>query len=162
MIPLHKIVNQKNDIFIPAIAGTTAMTVFSYLVSRSKKRNFREPEVLGQLIKSLPMKDSKDYSHVVGWSTHYGIGILFMVFYNEFWKRNIIKPSVTSGAMLGAASGLVGIIGWRSIFEIHPHPPAKNLKRFFGHLLLAHVVFGVFCSLVYKVVKADRYSRSGL
>ena len=146
---------QTRKILISALVGTTAMTIFSYLVSASKKKNFREPEVVGQLIERLPISPSKESSKIAGWVMHYTIGISFVAFYNELWKRKTIKPSFTSGALLGAASGLAGITGWKGVFEVHPNPPAKNLKLFFGHLMLAHVVFGVFSALTYKLAAAN-------
>ena len=142
-------------ILISAIVGTSAMTIFSYLVSASENKNFREPEVLGQLIKRLPKDISSDGAQIAGWSLHYTVGFLFVAFYNELWKRKKIKPSLTSGALLGAASGLAGITGWKGVFELHPNPPAKKLKQFFGHLMLAHVVFGVFTALTYKLTVAE-------
>jgi len=145
-----------NNILIPGIVGTSAMTVFSYMVSESKKRNFREPEVLGQLIARLPARVTKEKALLAGWGLHYAIGVIFMTFFNGFWKHNGGKPSLLSGAKLGAASGLIGTISWKGMFEIHANPPAKNLKRFFGHLILAHVVFGVFCSLAYKWTLANK------
>lgn len=36
---------QTGKILISAIVGTSAMTIFSYLVSASENKNFREPEV---------------------------------------------------------------------------------------------------------------------
>ncbi|NDP26785.1 MAG: hypothetical protein GZ087_05070 [Flavobacterium sp.] len=140
-------------ILIAAIVGTSAMTLFSYLVSSSENKNFREPEVLGQLIKRLPKSRSKKSSQIAGWLLHYTIGISFVTFYHQLWKRKKINPSLASGAGLGAASGLVGVTGWKGMFEFHPKPPAKNLKPFFGHLILAHVVFGVFSALSYKVAQ---------
>lgn len=141
-------------ILVSAIVGTSAMTIFSYLVSASEHKNFREPEVLGQLIKRLPLC-SKNSAKIAGWCLHYAVGISFVTIYNEIWKRKKIKPSLTSGALLGAASGVAGITGWKGVFEVHPNPPAKNLRQFFGHLMLAHIVFGVFCALSYKLtVKA--------
>lgn len=143
---------------ISAIVGTSAMTIFSYLVSASENKNFREPEVVGQLVERLPKSPSKESSKIAGWVIHYTIGLSFVAFYNELWKRKIIKPSVTSGALLGAASGLVGITGWKGIFEVHPNPPAKNLKPYFSHLMLAHVVFGVFSALSYKLTSGNKTS----
>ena len=87
---------------------------------------------------------------MAGWGAHYATGMAFEVVFNEIWKRKLIKPTLTSGALLGAASGLVGLVLWKGTFEAHPNPPAKNLKPFFGHLMLAHVVFGVFSALTYK------------
>ena len=143
-------------ILISAIAGTTAMTIFSYLVSEYENKNFREPEVLGQLVERLPVNYSKKSALMAGWSLHYTIGISFVVFYHKLWKQKKIKPSITSGAMLGAASGLAGITAWKGMFEVHPCPQAKNLKSFFGHLMLAHVVFGVFSALTYKLIMPDK------
>jgi hypothetical protein len=147
---------QAAKILTSAIVGTSAMTLFSYLISESKSKNFREPEVLGQLIKRLPESCSKESAQISGWCTHYAVGILFVVFYNELWKQKKINPSLTSGALLGAASGFAGIIAWKSTFEVHPNPPAKNLKKYFGHLIIAHIVFGIFSSINYKLIPTDK------
>lgn len=146
-------------IILPALSGTSAMTLFSYLVSDYKNRNFREPDVLAQLVKRLRINISGNNAQVSGWVMHYAIGVLFIVFYNELWKNKIIKPSLASGSILGTASGLVGVVAWKGMFELHPNPQRKNLKRFFGHLMLAHVVFGVFCALTYKLT-ADKNPRA--
>ena len=141
---------QTGKILISALVATSAMTVFSYLVSESKNKNFREPELLGVLIKRLPISVSKESAQLSGWSMHYTIGILFVVFYSELWERTKAKPSLATGTLLGAGSGVIGVTGWNLMFEGHPNPPAKNLKPFFGHLMLAHVVFGIFSAITYK------------
>ena len=141
-----------------AIAGTSAMTLFSYLVSKSENKNFREPEVMAQLIERFPKSCSKKLALIAAWNIHYAIGLSFVVLYNEIWKKEKIKPSFTSGVVLGAASGLVGIVGWKSAFEAHPNPPAKNLKPFLGHLLAAHMVFGIVSALTYKLIPAGKNS----
>lgn len=144
---------QTDKILISAIVGTSAMTLFSYLVSEAKNQNFREPKILGELIERLSKSDSKEYPQMAGWGMHYAIGILFVACYSELWERTKVKPTVASGAVLGAANGVVGVTGWKFMFEAHPNPPANNLKPFFGHLLPAHVVFGVFCAITYKLTK---------
>ncbi|HSN48714.1 MAG TPA: hypothetical protein VLR29_08135, partial [Flavobacterium sp.] len=141
---------QTDKILVTAIVGTSAMTLFSYLASESKNRNFREPEILGQLINRLPTRCSKESSQIAGWCTHYAVGLAFVVIYDKLWKKKKLEPSVTSGLLLGAASGLVGIGGWKVMFEVHPNPPVIKQKRFFGHLMLAHIVFGVFSAVTYK------------
>src|SRR5690606_37982455 len=138
------------------IVGTSAMTLFSYLGSERKNRNFKEPELLGQLIERLPIKSSNQSAHIAGWGIHYAIGISFMVCYSKIWALRSIKPTLSSGALLGAVNGLVGVTGWKLMFEAHPNPPAKELKPFFGHLILAHVVFGVFNVIGYKSALVDK------
>lgn len=145
-------------ILISAIVATSAMTLFSYAVSNSKKKNFREPQLLGQLVERLPNKFLKQSSQITGWGLHYAIGLLFVAIYDKLWKQENLKPSLTSGALLGTASGLIGVIGWKGMFKAHPNPPAKNLKPYFGHLMFAHVVFGVFGVLSYKLKSAKKYS----
>ncbi len=140
---------QPRKIFVPAIAATSAMTIFSYLISKSKDDNFREPEILKELIQRFPKGLSKTSAEIIGWSTHYAIGVLFVIFFNELWKETKVKPSFTSGAILGAFSGLAGIAGWQIIFDTHPNPPAKNLKKYFRHLFIAHIVFGIFSAVTY-------------
>jgi hypothetical protein len=139
-----------------AIVGTSAMTLFSYLISKKENKNYREPEILGQLVKRLPTDTSKKSADIAGWFAHYTVGTLFVTLYNELWKRKKIEPTFTSGALLGAASGIVGIVGWKLFFESHPNPPAKNLKSYFGHLFLAHIVFGIFSSATYKLADANK------
>lgn len=146
-------------ILASAIIGTSAMTLFSYLISRSENRNYREPEILSQLVKRLPIDASKESADIAGWLAHYTVGTLFVAIYNELWKRKKIEPGLTSGALLGAVSGLVGISGWKIVFNIHPDPPIKNLKTYFGHLILAHIVFGIFSSVTYKLAETDKNTK---
>jgi hypothetical protein len=142
---------QKGNILIPSIVGTSAMTLFSYMISEAENENFREPDVLARLVERLHITDSKNSAQVAGWGGHYAIGLLFMAIYYQLWKHKKIKPTLISGALLGLVSGVVGIISWKIMFNMHPNPPAKNLKNYFRHLLFAHVVFGVFCSIAYKL-----------
>jgi len=143
---------EKGKIFTSALVGTSAMTLFSYLISKSEKINFREPEILSQLIERLPKGHSKTTANITGWGTHYAIGILFVAFYSELWEQTKVKPSIRTGAILGAVSGLAGVAGWQTMFDCHPHPPAKNLKQYFNHLMIAHIVFGIFSAVTYKAL----------
>ena len=143
-----------STILIPAMVGTSAMTLFSYLVSESKHENFREPDVLRQLIQRLPTTGSNDSAQLTGWGGHYAAGLLFVFVYHQLWKQNKIKPSIASGTLLGAVSGLAGMIVWKVVFRLHPNPQPKNLNQYFRHLLFAHVVFGIFSALTYKLTSS--------
>lgn len=149
---------QSKNILFSSIVGTSAMTLFSYLISESENKNFREPEVLAKLIKRLPDNCSEETAQIAGWGMHYTIGLLFVVMYSELWKQKNIDPTITSGILLGTASGIIGILAWKAMFETHPDPPVKDLKDYFRHLLLAHVVFGVFSALAFKLLSDDEYS----
>lgn len=139
-----------------SMVGTTSMTVFSYWVSVSENKKFREPVVLGQLLNRLSRNISYPTALKIGWLLHYAVGALFVRFYHILWKRKKIKPSVLTGSYIGLASGIVGVVVWKTVFIVHPNPPQKKLLNFFGHLMLAHVVFGIFCSLAYKKIKMEK------
>ena len=67
---------QTDKIIIPGIVETSAMTVFSYMISKSKIKNFRELEVLAQLMHHLPTHVSKRKAQIAGWGMHYAIGVI--------------------------------------------------------------------------------------
>jgi hypothetical protein len=99
----------------------------------------------------------KSDAAIDGWALHYLAGFGFCYVYDRLWKAGKLKPNLLSGMGLGAASGVVGILVWKAVFNLHPNPPAKNLKKYFGHLMVAHVIFGAFASIGYrsKVREAD-------
>ncbi len=141
-----------------SIAGTSAMTLFSNLISEKKEENFREPLVLADLISRLFPTMRKSDAAVEGWLLNYLSGLGFCAGYHQLWKSGKVKPGILSGSLLGAASGVAGILVRKAVFKIHPNPPAKDLKKYFGHLLRAHVVFGGFAGLAYKSKMKEKKS----
>ena len=139
-------------VFSAGIIGTSAMTIFSYLVSVLMNENFREPEIMTTLIKNL-LQTAKQYSPSLAWSLHYIIGFSFVLIYVRLWGNNKLKPNIETGLFLGAVTGIVAIIGWYFTLKIHPDPPIINLKHFFILLFFAHIVFGIFAVIGYVVVK---------
>ena len=150
----------KRTVLYPGIAATSAMTLFSYLISALRDENFREPRVLSVLVKRLL---SDDFSHTLkkgaipaGWAIHYSVGFLFTAIYDRLWRYPSSKPTITRGALLGFVSGICGVIGWYITLQLHPCPPEKNLKNYFRHLIVAHIVFGIFALLAYRSIKSSR------
>ena len=137
------------------ILGTSGMTVFSYLVSALMSQNFREPEIMCLLFKNLLKnpEQSEPYLTWLAWSVHYVIGFIFVLIYVKLWDNNTLKANLESGIFLGAICGIVGIIGWYFTLKIHPNPPKLNLKNFFILLFFAHIVFGIFAMIGYRLVK---------
>ncbi len=134
------------------IIGTSAMTIFSYLVSELMSENFREPEIQTILIKNL-LPAAKQYAPYLAWSLHYLIGFGFAFIYVRLWDYNKLKPNIESGMFLGAVSGIVGITGWYFTLKIHPELPVTNPKHFFILLFFAHIILGVFAMIGYILVK---------
>jgi hypothetical protein len=70
--------NKAGNAVSSAAAGTTMMTLFSYLVSLAADKNFSEPEHLGTLMHRLVPGSSKKMTQAAGWGAHYAVGLLFV------------------------------------------------------------------------------------
>jgi hypothetical protein len=71
-----------------AVLGTSAMTLSSYVVSYIKDNNFKEPEILGKLIKRLLPSLKKGPGQIAGWTLHYLVGLLYAELYAPLWEKN--------------------------------------------------------------------------
>jgi hypothetical protein len=143
-----------NKMIWASIAGTTAMTLFSYFISQKKRKNFKEPELLGKLIhRAIPSAD-KENMQATGWVVHYTAGAVFAAIYYQLLKYTDVKPTVGNGLLVGALSGLPAIAIWYTVLTLHPNPPHTS-NRYYGHLVAAHVVFGAFTFLAYQASKRD-------
>jgi hypothetical protein len=138
------------EILSGAIAGTSVMTLYSYLLSESKNKQFREPELLAILLKRLFPRINKSTTRMEGWMLHYLVGLFFTSIYDRVWRKTK-GPSLSSALLLGAISGVVGISVWKKTFDLHPEPPLIEFKKYYGQLLVAHLVFGAFTALGYQV-----------
>ena len=121
------------NIASPAIVGTSAMTLYSYVMSH-KAENYREPEMLAILLRRLPLNINCPQSSIASWVSHYAVGFLFSSIYVKLFTDCKLKPSVFNGLSLGAISGGFGILIWKLNFKLHPDPPSKNLRKYFRHL----------------------------
>ena len=132
---------KKGNIFLAAAAGTAAMTLFSYLVSREKNKNFREPRLLGKMVYRAVPAIKKPEAEVAGWILHVGTGLLFVKGYKVILDHTKLGLNLPEEILLGVAAGAVAVIIWKSTFSLHPDPPEIDFKSFYGHLMLAHIVF---------------------
>ncbi|GAC1310764.1 MAG: hypothetical protein NVSMB24_28720 [Mucilaginibacter sp.] len=140
------------EILFAGISGTTFMTAFSYAVSAVEKENFSEPERLGQLARRLLPTISKKENQLIGWSAHYGVGLLFSTAYDWLWANKKIKPSFKNNLLLGGISGLAAVAIWKATFKMHPLPPRLSFDKYYLQLVPAHIVFAVFAGLAYGLL----------
>lgn len=134
-------------ILFPGVTATTLMSIFSYTVSSSKDKNFKEPKLLAEMVEQfLPDKDKK-MAVPTGWMMHYTMGCLMTFVFQEVWKKTNTRPSFIQGIVSGLMGGVTGILIWKAVFKLHPNPPQIPFKRYYGHLLLAHLVFGISAAL---------------
>lgn len=136
------------------VIGTTLMTMYSYFISKKDKQQYREPELLNALIdrsKYLPQISDKT-THPAGWGAHYTIGILFVLSYKMLWEKSLEKPTLAKTLIIGAASGLVGILSWKIFFLEHDNPPSNYRQGYYRQLFFAHIIFGISAVETYKLI----------
>ncbi|HKZ38979.1 MAG TPA: hypothetical protein VJ184_15055 [Chryseolinea sp.] len=138
------------------IIGTSMMTLFSYLISEDKDKQFREPALLAILLKRILKSNNEKTFLLSGWIIHYNVGLLFTLLYDQLWQKTNAKPSVVNGMMLGILCGLFGKEVWKIVLRLHPNPPPIDRKSYFSHLVLAHAIFGIFAAIGYRLPSDDK------
>ena len=131
-----------------SIFATSGMTLFSYVFSRMFNRKFLEPLLLNQLVFSNKKASSKN--HPAGFVAHYAVGTFFSALYYIYWKKTVPDPKALSGSVMGFLNGLLGVSGWHLFFVLHPNPPAIENRKYYIHLVFAHMVFGYLNGLAFR------------
>ena len=145
--------NKAEKAIISGVAGTTAMTISSYLMSEIADENFREPEHLATLISRLLPGLSKHAKTIAGWGAHFAMGLVFAAVYVELWETRAIKHTIKNGIIMGAISGLLGYLIWKATFKAHPLPPWLDFRKFYLQRIPAHIVFAVGATITYRLVR---------
>ena len=157
---------KKNTIFwhlrilLSSLPGTTAMTLFSYLLSGHQHKNFREPDLLNKLFRRLLPANTEYKNQSAGWFLHYLTGLLFAEAYTAFWTAEPGK-NIRTGLILGGISGFAAILIWKFAFTSHPDPPPVDFISFAGQLFIAHVIFGAFVAIGYNMVRPRKINEKG-
>lgn len=135
-----------------SFTGTTVMTGFSYFLSGKVNKQFKEPVLLNNLLSNSSFFASVNPKSPAGWFLHYSIGALFSTGSHLFWKLTNRNPSIKNGSLLGFIYGIMGITGWHLLLLSHSNPPSIDLKRFYLHLLAAHIIFGLGSATGYRLL----------
>jgi hypothetical protein len=122
------------------LVATSAMTLFSYAISRLAKENFGEPELLGAMFRGWNPSLGEPASRIMGWQAHYSFGIAWATLYELL--RSEKHPLATSLGF-GSLGGATGIWTWKKLFQLNPKPPAIHRGRFYLQLFFSHLVFGL-------------------
>lgn len=142
-----------STLLLSALAGTAAMTAFSYLISGKQNKNFKEPELLGKAVKRALPAMGKEPSQFAGWLLHVGTGVIFAAATERMWVRAKANRNMGRVLGIGMINGAAGVMMWEILFKLHPAPPKHKPAKFFGHLLLAHIVFSGTVIAVLEIEK---------
>lgn len=116
------------------------MTAFSYMASGYKKKNFKEPALLGKSLENAFPKLEKKAVSAIGWTAHYAMGLAWFILFGKAEKVNNSSPLKTR-LLFGIFSGICAVIFWRSLLRYHPNPPVTSNREFYYQLIPAHIIF---------------------
>lgn len=137
------------QILIASIAATSAMTFMSYVFSASFRELYKEPVLLTYLLTKFHLNVPAATKSILAWLLHYIIGLLFVIGYHFLWVYHIVPFSWGTALLLGAISGIIGILGWVIMFKIAPQKPNIDFKGYYTQLFIVHVIFGLTAFWVY-------------
>ena len=139
------------NILLPAIAGTSLMTLFSYAIAGLEEKNFSEPELLAHIEKKALPKTAKKLALPAGWVTHYGVGVVWVLLFNLIRHNRNISPVFKSIFGLGGLSGLASILAWKLLLKSLPRRSRSYYVKFYSQLFVVHFIFAVTAILTEKV-----------
>lgn len=137
------------QILVSSIAATSAMTLFSYAVSATARELYKEPVLLSYILSHLHLEVSPNVKNILAWILHYVIGFGFVIAYHFLWIYKVLQLTWLIGILLGAISGIIGIITWFVLFKIVPQKPNIDFMGYYLQLFAAHIIFGFTAYSVY-------------
>jgi len=142
-------------IMIAAFSATNIMTTFSYLISVTYNKLFKEPVMLNYILNGVGISLNGKLKKAEGWIAHYIIGLFFVIIYESIWRYTDIKFGWISGLAFGAVSGGIGILGWHLIYRLPDKKPVAPLRDYYLQLFLAHIIFACAVVVAFKIFKYD-------
>jgi hypothetical protein len=145
--------NAAGRILLATAIGTSFITLYSYWKSKKEKEEFTEPILLNELSDRSPELPSIDDTedHPAGWTTHYAVGLVFVICYYALWKRSLTHPTLLKGLLLGSGSGIIAIAAWKIMFAANPNPPKNDREGYYRQLFIAHLIFSTTALYGYKL-----------
>lgn len=139
------------QLLLVSVGATSAMTWFSYAMSKNFRELYKEPVLLAFALEKMNLNRSEQTKKTWGWLLHYAIGFLFVIGYHIIWVKDIIAISPLGALLLGVISGVVGIISWVLIFKITHHQPPIDFKGYYIQLFFAHIIFAIIATVLYSI-----------
>jgi len=144
------------NILTGAIAGTAAMTAFSYFLSDKESKDFREPALLAKMIRRAFPETKKPFSKTAGWMMHVSMGILFAYLSKRMIRKLHLPHDLSNDVFIGVTNGIAGAIAWKLAFSLHPNPPKIHFSKFYQHLVLAHIIYTLTALSVMEDIEGNQ------
>jgi hypothetical protein len=135
-------------LLLATFAATSLMTAFSYLVSESFRKLYKEPLLLQFMLDKTGASLSGTVKAIAAWIIHYLIGLLFVTGYYLLYTFGMYGFTWVSGLIFGVIIGVIGILGWQLMFSLANYTPKIDFKGYYIQLYIAHLIFGLATAAV--------------
>lgn len=140
------------NLFVASVGATAFMSSYMYLISQYQGKAMRIPYLLGSLFsprtRTLGEIDFTPPSRCVGTAVHYATGFVFMMVYAFVWSMGWLKANIFGAAALGVLHGFAGCGIWSLVFKFFPVLTKMNVRQFFIHLFIAHLIFAAVATMI--------------
>ena len=130
-------------VIMAGILGTVLMTSFSYVISRMKSQQFKEPKLLNMILRRSTYDMNPSNNSVLGWVVHFSIGVILMTLFYVLHLTFSFSISAVSILIYGIIAGILSILSWHFMLSISSNSPDFALRDFYMQLLMAHVLFAL-------------------
>ncbi len=138
---------------IIALASVGVMTLFSSLWSHLANKQFREPNLLAEILTKDPISPPEEASQkAMGWTIHITLGLCFVFIYEILWESLDVQRNIFWALLFGICMGMVGIAGWWLLFRLKSYSANFDYKQFYIHIFFAHIIFSLTALLVFNVM----------
>lgn len=138
---------------LSGLVGTLGMTMVMYLYAATTGRFTKVIHLLGSMLAGDPnFEKPEKNSLILGTLGHFGVGVIFSFAYFLLWNWGIFQINLTDSVLIGAASGFVAIVVWKSYLTLYRQAPTISQTHYFIALFLAHLVFGMISVNVFQII----------
>lgn len=124
-----------------SLAATTAMTLFSYVVSALSGKWYNEPQLLQFVFSQSRWAMSSGLKFAAAWILHYVIGLVFVMVLDLIVETPLPELAFTSTLIFGTIIGTIGILGWEMMFRWAVKPVETDRAGYYSQLFIAHLIF---------------------
>lgn len=126
------------------IVATFIMTMVMYTYTALSNHFTKVIHLLGTMISGNQSFHSPSKSTLIlGTIAHFAVGIIFSMSYYLLWNWGVFEINFADSVIIGALSGIVAIVVWKSYLKLHQFQPEISQIHYFIALFIAHIVFGI-------------------
>ncbi|AEL28041.1 hypothetical protein [Cyclobacterium marinum] len=138
---------------LSGIVATVVMTIIMYMYTTLFKHFTKVIHLLGCMISGdHNLHSPSKRTIILGTLAHFSVGIIFSMSYYLLWNWGIFEINFFDSVIIGALSGIVAILVWKSYLQLHQYQPRISQNHYFFALFIAHIIFGIVSVNIFQMI----------